>query len=144
MVWLRDGCVFGLAGIAAMILCAAGCGGGVRPYQASIQSEDPHERILAIRSAVDTNDQSAIPLIVDRLEDEDEAVQIFAFIALHKITGQRMGYELGQNDLAREQAVERWRDFVRRGDYKVTLEKKSKSADDSRKALTPQAAASGT
>jgi|CXWL01.1.fsa_nt_gi hypothetical protein len=128
-----------MASIMAVTL-AAGCGDGVGAYRPSIQSEDAHERILAIRAAADSQDHSAIPLIVDRLEDDDEAVQIFAFIALNKITGERMGYELGQDDRAREQAIERWRDYVRRGDHKITMKQKTKPAGES----APRATASGT
>ena len=120
-----------------MFFSGSGCGGGVGPYRPSIQSEDSHERILAIRAAADSKDHSVIPHIVDRLEDDDEAVQIFAFIALNKITGERMGYELGQDDRAREQAIERWRDHVPRGDHKMTMKQKAAPAG------TPAATASG-
>jgi len=82
------------------------------PSPASIQSADPDERIRAIRTAADARDASAVPLIVDRLEDEDSAVRFFAILALDRITGQRFGYDYGAPAVQRAAAVQRWREYV--------------------------------
>lgn len=58
-----------------------------------------------------------MPLLVDRLEDEDEAVRFFAIIALDKITGERLGYDYAQPAAERAKAVERWREYVQRGQH---------------------------
>ncbi len=80
-----------------------------------IQSENPADRILAIRAAAEARDDRSVPLLVDRLEDEDRAVRFFAIIALDKITGHRFGYDYAKPDAGRRKAVERWRAYVRRG-----------------------------
>lgn len=79
-----------------------------------IQSENPAHRILAIRAAAEARDTRSVPLLVDRLEDEDRAVRFFAIIALDKITGHRFGYDYGKPDADRRKAVERWRAYLRR------------------------------
>ena len=84
-------------------------------YHADIQSEDPADRILAIRAVAEARDASSVPLLVDRLEDEDEAVRFFAILALEKITGRRFGYDYSMPDTARRKAVERWRAYVHQG-----------------------------
>jgi len=71
-------------------------------------------RIKAIVEAGRERDDKAVPLIVDRLEDEDEGVRLYSIIALEKITGERFGYDYGDSMSERAGAVERWRNFVRR------------------------------
>lgn len=105
-----------LFGICLIVLCwlAAGCGGnsGVS-YRAQIQSEEPRLRIRAIVEAGKLQDDLAVPLIVDRLEDEDEGVRFYAILALEKITGERFGYDYTDPMGGRAAAVSRWRVFVR-------------------------------
>jgi hypothetical protein len=104
-----------------LALVAGGCaqGGGLR---ARIQSEDANERILAIREAAERKDKSAVPLLVDRLEDEDEAVRLFAILALDRITGQRFGYDYGQPADRRAEAVEKWRLYVKDPQRAISME----------------------
>jgi hypothetical protein len=119
---LRDGLLCPSARTFAVVVACAvawvhtnGCT-AARPHdRATIQSQNPSERILAIRTAAETKDQGAVPLLVDRLEDEDEAVRFFAIIALDKITGERFGYDYAQPANLRAKAVERWREYVRQG-----------------------------
>lgn len=96
-------------------LLTVGC---IEPLPASnrarIQHEEPSVRIKAIVEAGRERDDKAVPLIVDRLEDEDEGVRLYAIIALEKITGERFGYDYGDSMSERAGAVERWRNFVRR------------------------------
>ncbi len=88
-----------------------------------LESADASERILAIVKLAKLNEQnpdsndpeapgSIVPLLVDRLEDEDEGVRFFAIVALHKLTGTRLGYHYGDPDHVRRQAVQRWRRFT--------------------------------
>ncbi|MFQ5501450.1 MAG: HEAT repeat domain-containing protein [Phycisphaerae bacterium] len=89
-------------------------------YRAAIQSEVPGDRILAIRSAGEARDRGAVPLLVDRLEDDDDGVRFFAILALEKITGDRLGYAYGDPPRLRAAAVERWRAYVRDGLHVAT------------------------
>lgn len=82
--------------------------------RADIQSPDPDRRIRAIRAAADANDKQTIPLLVDRLEDEDSGVRFFAIVALERMTGERFGYDYGQPAWERAKSVEQWRAYVRR------------------------------
>ena len=84
-----------------------------------IQSENPAHRILAIRAAAEARDARSVPLLVDRLEDEDRAVRFFTILALEKITGHRFGYDYAKPGADRRKAVERWRAYLRRGDSGV-------------------------
>ena len=103
--------------LSILLLVFSGCTGTRR---ADIHSANPGERILAIRAAVEAHDQQAVPLIVDRLEDEDEAVRFYAILALDKMTGQRLGYDYAKPVEGRAPAVERWRQYVRGGRYAET------------------------
>ena len=89
-------------------------------FRAGIQSENPGDRILAIHAAGEARDRQSVPLLVDRLEDEDDGVRFFAIQALEKITGQRFGYEYTKPSPLRGRAVEKWRDYVRNGMHVVS------------------------
>lgn len=78
-----------------------------------IQSPDPDARVLAIVKAGQRRDVRTVPLLVDRLEDEDEAVRLYAILALDKITGRRLGYDYAGPAGERAKAVARWRRFAR-------------------------------
>lgn len=78
----------------------------------SLESPDPSVRVLAIVRAGDRRDYSAVPSLVDRLEDEDEAVRFYAILALEKLTDTRLGYDYGGSALERRAGVERWRRFL--------------------------------
>ena len=97
-----------------LAVLAVGCA-KPRLFRADIQSQKPGDRILAIRAAAQALDREAVPLLVDRLEDEDEAVRFYAILALDRITGRRLGYDYAQPSWKRSQAVEQWRKFVRNG-----------------------------
>ena len=90
----------------------SGCGGKASP-RAAIQSADVGERIRGAWVAGETRDRSAVPLLVDRLEDEDEAVRFVTILALEKIEGDRFGYDYASTAQGRAAAVTRWREHVR-------------------------------
>lgn len=106
-----------LPALMLVFLAPAAC---TRTRLANIHSADPGERIMAIRDAADAQNRLAVPLIVDRLEDEDEAVRFYAILALDKMTGQRLGYDYAKPLEARAQSVEQWRQYVRRGSHAET------------------------
>ena len=75
-------------------------------------SENSTERASAIKHAAEIQDSSVINILVDRLEDEDEAVRLFAILALEKLTGHRQGYEYHAPESDRWRAVQRWRRYL--------------------------------
>jgi HEAT repeat protein len=110
-----------VAGLALVLL--SGCASPLRP---NFNSPEAAERILAIERAARAGDQSALPLIVDRLEDEDDGVQFFAMLALEHLAGDRKGLATGQTSAARAAAIGRWRAYVDRGAHKVTINRASR------------------
>jgi len=91
---------------------SGGCGRPRVPYPQSFHSEAPEDRIAAIRRAVDTRDTAMLGLMVDRLEDEDEAVRFYAILGLERMTGTRLGYDYADDVAQRRRAVMRWREHV--------------------------------
>jgi HEAT repeat protein len=104
------------------IICFAGGCAGTRPYRANLSSDNATERVMAVKAAGEAKDVGSVPLLVDRLEDEDSAVRFFSIIALEKITGRRFGYDYSQPSRERAAAIVRWRDFVRKGEYTAATE----------------------
>lgn len=88
----------------------SGCVGGYKP---DLNSPDPAARIRAIRQTTERAERTSIPLLVDRLEDEDEAVRFYAINALIRLTGRDMGYKYYKSAHERLAAVKRWRRYVR-------------------------------
>src|SRR5262245_45486776 len=86
-------------------------------YRTNIQARYSHDRILAIREAGERRDQQAVPLLVDRLEDEDSAVRFYAILALERITGERLGYRYENSGAERQASVERWRKYALNRDH---------------------------
>jgi len=85
-----------------------------RPVAPSeIENADAARRALAVRQAAVRNDAEAVPLLVDRLEDEDSSVRFYAILALERLTGDRMGYVYYRPPERQKEAIERWRQFAR-------------------------------
>lgn len=104
---------FGAYVVGVIWVSGSGCTPGAQSYRAGIQSERPTDRIRAIYKAGELRDPLAVALLVDRLEDEDEGVRLYAFLALERITGKRFEYDYAATPQSRAQAVDRWRAFVR-------------------------------
>lgn len=98
-----------LLGIA---LLAPGCSLPGSSRNARLQDEDPSVRVTAAIEAGQAKDAQAVPLLVDRLGDSDADVRFFAIAALEKITGQTMGYKVYEAPALRQQAIERWRQWL--------------------------------
>ncbi len=97
-----------------VVLAISGCATPSH-FNADIHSENAGDRILAIRQAADKGDRAAMPLIVDRLDDEDDGVRFYAILALERLSGTRMGYDYAVPFERRVASVERWREYVRSG-----------------------------
>ena len=101
-----------LAGAAGLMSsCAAG---GASLYQ-RLQDEDPKVRLQAVVEAGQRHDHRAVGLLVERLGDGDEDVRLFASLALERVTGQTMGYRFYDLPEARQQAIDRWRQYLLKG-----------------------------
>lgn len=99
-------------GLVMMVAVSWSCRSDRRAVEPDIQSSEVAGRIAGIRGAVVSGDESAVPLLVDRLEDQDPAVRFAAIIALDKLTGRRMGYWYGHSAEKRAAAVRRWRRYL--------------------------------
>lgn len=94
------------------MMLVPGCAQPHTPYPESFNSFLSEERILAARHAAEIQDRGVIPLLVDRLEDDDPAVRLFTILALEKLTGTRLGYDYRSDDLQRARAAQRWRRYL--------------------------------
>lgn len=100
-----------LAGL--MLSGCAGPDGRGRSLANAFESEDPVDRIGAAQKAAASNDKTALPALVTCLSDSESDVRFFAIAALRKITGQDFGYHYYDNEQARREAVDRWREYLR-------------------------------
>lgn len=99
----------------AACCAAAGCGALQRRTVAErLQAEDPDVRIAAIHDAARSGDDELLPLLVERLSDSHAEVRLFAFIALRQRTGKTLGYRYYDPRPQRQEAIERWRAYLRR------------------------------
>ncbi|MGC9454491.1 MAG: HEAT repeat domain-containing protein [Phycisphaerae bacterium] len=97
----------------AAVFAMPGCDSpGGNLYQ-RLQHEDPSVRIEAMRQAAEAKDMAAAPYIVEQLNDSDADVRMFAIISLEKITGRRLGYQHYAPAAQRDEAIERWRQWLR-------------------------------
>jgi hypothetical protein len=108
-------CASGSLSLSLAIMFASGC--SPEPGRPDLQSPDSARRALAARSVGERGDLSAIPLLVDRLDDDDEAVRFYSIHALDRLTGQRMGYLYYRPPGQQRDAIERWRAAVREGRF---------------------------
>lgn len=71
-------------------------------------------RIAAIHDAAQSGDRELLPLLVERLSDANDEARLFAFIALRKRTGKTFGYRYYDSREDRQEAIERWREYLRK------------------------------
>lgn len=90
----------------------SGCGPPRTAYPKALQSEYTAERIGAIKHAAEIGDRSVLDVLVDRLEDEDEAVRFYAIKALDRLTGKTLDYAYYAPEQVRRAAVARWRRYL--------------------------------
>lgn len=90
----------------------AGCNGANKDIAAGLQSELGSERSAACIRAGQSRDKSVLPLLVERLEDTDADVRLFAICALKKITGMDLEYRYYAPPVDRAEAVLRWRKWL--------------------------------
>lgn len=106
---MRNGAI--QLGIALLITSLCGCVVSPEPVGnvvEALQSKDPSLRLRAVIKAGNDGDLDTVCLLIDRLEDPDATVQMFAGIALQKVTGQDMGWRFYEPEYVRKKAVQRW------------------------------------
>lgn len=96
-----------------LLLCGLLCLGGVGGCTPAVSegdfySPDPGTKLYAISRAGQTRDRSAIGHLIEQLESDDQAVRMYAIVALERITGTRMGYVYHAPPHERQPAVQRW------------------------------------
>ena len=99
-----------------IINLAVGCGSLVSLDQqlslTDLENADPSVRVRAIKWAGDSHNDQAVPLLVDRLMEEDSSVRFYSILALKRITGRDFGYDYKAPADERAQAVKRWREYL--------------------------------
>ena len=78
----------------------------------NVAAEEPEARIPGIKRAGEAQDRSALPELVESLNDEDPAVRLFAIAALEKFTGDRFGYEYFLDEEQRKPSLAKWREWL--------------------------------
>ena len=85
------------------------CAPNVQP---GLNSPHAYERIRAIVKAGTDQNTEAVPLLIDLLDDDDDAVRVYAILALERITSTRMGYNYADPPWERARAIQRWRRWL--------------------------------
>ena len=88
-------------------------GGCFSPDPKSLGSDAAPSAIPAIKDAADRNDRSAIPRLVQDLDDHDSAIRFAAISALKRMTGQDFGFKYYDSEWNRRSAVQRWRNWLK-------------------------------
>lgn len=105
--WKKCGWAVGVAMLGVLMTSCANID------RSGLQSRQSATRVKAILSAGERNDVGAIPLIIDRLDDDDVAVRSVAIQTLKRMTGEEFGYRSFDNVDVRSQAVARWRAWLK-------------------------------
>ena len=74
-------------------------------------SPEPAARLRAISKASAQHDTSAIPQLIESLDNDDPVVRLAAIRALEDMTGQTLGYEYAAPAWERTQQVAAWKDW---------------------------------
>jgi HEAT repeat protein len=104
-----------------LAMVAMSTGVGCQPPRASeggFDSPDPASKLYAIHRAGQQRDASAIPHLIEQLNNDDPAVRMYAIEALERITGSRLGYSPYASLMDRNEAVLRWAEAYKAGQIK--------------------------
>lgn len=93
--------------LTAWMALMAGCQAAPR-----ITSDDPVQRAQAVKRAALGDDVACVPLLVERLEDDDPAVRFYAVLALRRLAGDDFGFDYAIDPTRQQPAVQRWRDYA--------------------------------
>ena len=101
----------GLILILALGLSSVACR-GTRP-KPDVAAREIDARIPGIKHAGETHDRSALPGLIDSLNDDDPAVRMFAIVTLEKFSRDRFGYEYYLDEEQRKPSIARWREWLK-------------------------------
>ena len=116
MVDLENGGRFNCLWLPAMMtLILAGCAGlfDRKPQLSDLDNPNSTIKIVAVKWAGDNKVSSALPQLVDLLQDEDSPVRLYSIEALRRITGTDCGYDYKAAAHVRAVAVKRWHQFLK-------------------------------
>ena len=102
-----------LAACAALGLCAPGCFlfGGGRP-RPSLTSNDPGQKIPAIKKASDARDTETARQLVTSLDSDDPAIRFYSIRGLQDLTGETFGYVWYVDEPERRAATDKWKRWL--------------------------------
>ncbi len=103
--------------VTAVATLAAGLLGcnGAAARRRLMSSGNPLDRARGAIEASDARDAAAVPQLVNLLEDPDQAVRMYAVLALRRLCADDFGYRYYADEPERHAAVERWRQELRAG-----------------------------
>jgi HEAT repeat protein len=108
----------------AVVLLLAGCSDPIlnrTPQLSDLDNPNPMVKIMAIKWAGDGRMSSAVPQLVNLLEDEDRSVRLYSIQALQRITGTDCGYDYKDPADVRAEAVKCWREYIKTEQAKGAL-----------------------
>ncbi len=92
--------------ILSLGLVVAGC---AAPRGRGLADDDASYKIPAIKTAVEQNDEKAIPQLILDLDSDDSAVRFYAIEGLRRLTGESFGYRFFDPVADRRMPIERWK-----------------------------------
>ena len=104
--------------VAGAVLACTGIGlcGCTAPRGPLVVTDpDPSVKIPAIKKPASSKDRKAVRQLVADLSNDDPAVRFYAINGLHRITGQRFGYDYFADDERRWPAVQKWQRWLETG-----------------------------
>ncbi len=112
----------GLANVLMLVaslacVCVAGCGGPPRASQGGFDSDNPGAKLYAIHDAGANRDATKLRHLVAELDSDDPTVRMMSIEALERITQTRLGYNPYDNAAKRQDAIRRWVDAVKSGQF---------------------------
>lgn len=128
--WMR----LAIVACASLIVLSA-CRSG-SPSRAQLESPYPLDRVRAAVHAAERGDAGAVDLLIERLEDHDRGVRMYAILALERLCGTDYGYVYYASEIDRGRAVQRWRDARARGEVVVRRPASNDRQNDVRQAAT--------
>lgn len=100
------------AGLILILAVSALACRGTRP-KPDVAAREIDAKIPGMKHAGQTHDRSALPGLIDSLNDDDPAVRFFAIAALEKFSGDRFGYEYYLDEEQRKPSIARWREWLK-------------------------------
>lgn len=105
--------------ILAVPLVLPACSPGARA-RAEAQSLYPLDRARAAVQLAEAGDCRGVDVLINLLDDDCDAVRMYAAVALERLCGRSFGYRYYDPPAKREQAIARWRLARQRGELHLS------------------------